>query len=85
MLLDGVHDVFSRGSLERFFIRVCDGGHRTVRVAQIASHAGRIIWAFMVVAEGCLIETIDDVGSLEILLPEMVSTVRSLGIITDDV
>lgn len=51
--------------------------------AGVASDVGSIVGALMVVAEGRLVEAINDVGALEVLLSEMVSAMSSFGILAD--
>ena len=50
----------------------------------ITRKAGSIVGAFVMVrGESCTVESVDDVGALEVLLPKMVSTVSGFLIFTD--
>lgn len=52
----------------------------------VASNVGGIIRAFVVVLRDArLVQSVDDVGALEVLLPKMRSTVSNLLIFAEDV
>jgi hypothetical protein len=83
MPLYRVDDVLSWGSPQGLFVRVLDRRERTVFGIPIASETGGIVRALVVVpTEACFVQTIDDVGALEVLFPKMRSTVSNFLIMT---
>jgi hypothetical protein len=83
MPLYSVGDVLPRSSLQGLLVRVLDRREGTVFLHSVASETGSIVRAFVVVtAERCFVETVDDVGALEVLFPKMGSTVSNFLIMT---
>jgi hypothetical protein len=83
MPLHSIDDVLPWGSPQGLFVRVLDRRERTVFGIPIASETGGIVRALVVVpTEACFVQTIDDVGALEVLFPKMRSTVSNFLIMT---
>ena len=84
--IDSVLDVFPWCRPQRFLIRVLHGCHRAVLLVSVTGEAGGIVRSLVVVLRySGSVESIDNVGALEVLLPKMVSTVRSLGLFANRV
>jgi|TARA_R110002003_G_scaffold126_46_gene11813 hypothetical protein len=83
MLCHSIDNVLSWSCPQCFLVCHSNRSNRRILdVLVVACKAGRVIWSLVVVTSkaGC-IESIDDVGTLEILLPKMRSTVSSFLII----
>ena len=81
---DSILDVFPRCGPQCLFVRVLHSSNRAVLLVPVARKTSCIVRSFVVVARHSgLIEAVDDVGALEVLFPEMVSTVRSFGLLAD--
>lgn len=82
--LDGILNVLPRCSPKCFLVGLLHGSDRAVLLVPVACNTSCIVRSFVMVARySSLVEAIDDVGALEVLFPEMVSTVRSLGLLAD--
>jgi len=83
MPLYRVDNVLPWSSSQSLLVRVLNRCEGTVFLDAVASETGSIVWALVVVpTERCLVETIDDVGALEVLFPKMGSTVSNFLIMT---
>jgi len=83
MPLYRVDNVLPWSSPQGLLVRILDRREGTVFFDAVASETGSIVRALVVVpTERCLVETIDDVGALEVLFPKMGSTVSNFLIMT---
>jgi len=83
MPLHRVDDVLPWSSPQGLLVRILDRRKRAILGIPVPSDARSVVRALMVVSrEARLIETVDDVGALEILLPKMGRTVSNFLIMT---
>lgn len=83
MPLNGIDNVFTGRGSQGLLVGILDSRKGAVSRVPVAGDAGSIVWTLVVVATNArLIETVDDVGALEVLFPKVWSTVSNLLIMT---
>jgi hypothetical protein len=87
VLRDSINNVLARCGLQCLFVRLTDRlDGRVLHMLVVARNAGRVVWSFVMVPyESRVVESVDDIGALEVLLSKMRSTVSNLLIMTESI
>jgi hypothetical protein len=80
-----IQNIFPRCGPQCLLIGVLHSGNGTVLIAEVAGDVSGIIGALVVITAADGIETVNNVSALEVLLPEMMSTVCRFGVFAQDV
>lgn len=75
VLRNCVQNVFPRRRPQRLFVGVVDSGNGTVCPTDVTRDVGGVVWTFVMITATDIIEAVNDVGTLKVLLSQMVRPV----------